>query len=124
VVEHGNGWMPIITAAGMASTMRTTAIENADQFGTAVQRLRERLADAGRDPSSADIQVVCPHTDLDDATSLRHAQEVLAELAGHGATWAVVHVDGSSPAAALDYIKAFGEAMNLVADQGVSGARW
>lgn len=124
VVEHGNGWMPIIAAAGMASTMRTTAIENADQFGTAVQRLRERLADAGRDPSSVDIQVVCPHIDLEDEASLRHAREVLAELAGHGATWAVVHVDGSGPDAALDYIKAFGEAMNLVADQGVSGARW
>jgi probable F420-dependent oxidoreductase len=109
VVEHGNGWMPIIAAVGMASTMRTAAIEDADQFGAAVQRLRDRLADAGRDPHSVDVQVVCPPTDLDDEASLRHARDVLAELAGHGATWAVVHADGSSPAAALDYIKAFGE---------------
>lgn len=123
VVEHGNGWMPIIAAADMASTMRTTAIENAEQFGIAVQRLRNRLADAGRDPSSVDIQVVCPHTDLDDETSLRRAREVLAELAGHGATWAVVHVAGSSPQAALDYLKAFSDAMNLVADEGVSISR-
>ncbi|MGA5545688.1 TIGR03619 family F420-dependent LLM class oxidoreductase [Mycobacterium sp. NPDC051198] len=123
VVEHGNGWMPIIAAAGMASTMRTTAIENADQFGTAARRLRDRLADADRDPASVDIQVVCPHTDLENEASLRHAREVLAELAGHGATWAVVHVDCSSPDAALDYIKAFGETMGLVAEQGVSGSR-
>ncbi len=123
VVEHGNGWMPIIATAGMASTMRTTAIENADQFGAAVQRLRDRLADTDRDPASVDIQVVCPHTNLEDEASLRHAQEVLAELAGHGATWAVVHVDGSSTRAALDYVKAFGEALKLVAEQGVSGSR-
>ncbi|MFV8053036.1 TIGR03619 family F420-dependent LLM class oxidoreductase [Mycobacterium sp. 48b] len=111
VVDHGDGWMPIIAATGMASAMRTAAIENADQFGNAVQRLHARLADAGRDPRSVDIQVVCPHTDLDDGAELRRAREVLAELAGHGATWAVVHADGSSPQAALDYIKAFGEAM-------------
>ena len=123
VVEHGDGWMPIIAPAGMASTMRTAAIENADQFGNAVQRLHARLADAGRDPRSVDIQVVCPHTDLDDGAALRRAREVLAELAGHGATWAVVHVDGSSPQAALDYIKAFGETMDLAAEQRLSESR-
>lgn len=108
VVEHGDGWMPIIAAAGMASTMRTAAIENTEQFGAAVARLHNRLADAGRDPSTVNIQVVCPPVDLDDAASLRRASDTLAELTGHGATWAVVHVDGSSPQAALDYIKAFG----------------
>lgn len=123
VVEHGNGWMPIIAPPDMASTMRTAAIENTGQFGVAVRRLRQRLTDAGRDPESVDIQVVCPHTDLDDDASVRHARQTLAELAGHGATWAVVHVDGSSPQAAVEYIKAFGEAMNLVADEGVSHSR-
>lgn len=111
VVEHGDGWMPIIAPAGMASSMRTMAIENAKQFGATVERLHNRLADVGRDPLSVDIQVVCPHTDLDDEASLRHARDTLAELAEYGATWAVVHVDGSSPQAALDYIKAFGETM-------------
>ncbi|BBX26553.1 LLM class F420-dependent oxidoreductase [Mycolicibacterium alvei] len=124
VVGHGNGWMPIIAAADMASTMRTAAIENTEQFGAAVQRLRDRLADAGRDPSTVDIQVVCPPVDLDDDASLRRARDTLAELAGHGATWAVVHVDGSSPQAALDYIRTFGEVMDLVAGQGISESRW
>ncbi|MGD2288505.1 hypothetical protein ACP8W9_08225 [Mycolicibacterium nivoides] len=67
--------------------------------------------------------MVCPHTDLDDAASLRRARDALAELTGHGATWAVVHVDGSSPQGALDYIKAFGEAMDLGAEQAVSESR-
>lgn len=109
VVEYGNGWMPLIVPAGMSSVIRTAAIEDAAQFGTAVQRVHQRLTDAGRDPSSVDIQVVCPHVDLDDDTSLRHARDLLAELAGLGATWAVVHVGGTSPQDALDYIKAFGE---------------
>ncbi|TMS51653.1 TIGR03619 family F420-dependent LLM class oxidoreductase [Mycobacterium sp. DBP42] len=123
VVEHGDGWMPIIAAAGMAASMRTTAIEDADQFGAAVRRLHHRLADAGRDPRSVDIQVVCPPVDLDDDVSIGHARDVLAELEGHGATWAVIHVDGSGPQAALDYIKAFGEEMDLVADQSISESR-
>ncbi|MBU9764320.1 TIGR03619 family F420-dependent LLM class oxidoreductase [Mycobacterium sp. TNTM28] len=119
VVEHGNGWMPIVAPTDMAATMRTATIENTDQFGAAVQRLRRRLADAGRDPSSVDIQVVCPPVDLADDASLRHAREVLAELAGYGATWALVHTDGTSPRAALDYLKAFGETMNLGAAHGI-----
>jgi hypothetical protein len=41
------------------------------------------------------------------ATRLR----CLDELAGYGANWAVVQVDGSSPQAAADFIKAFGEAV-------------
>lgn len=114
VVEHGNGWMPIIATPGMAATMRTAAIENADQFSAAVRRLHQRLADAGRDPATVDIQVVCPPVDLDDDASVRHAREALAELEGHGATWAVIHVDGGSPQSALDYIKAFGETADLV----------
>lgn len=120
VVEHGNGWMPIIATTGMATTMRTTAIENPDQFGAAVRRLHHRLADAGRDPATVDVQVVCPPIDLDDDASIRHGRGVLHELESHGATWAVIHVDGSSPQAALDYLKAFGETMDLVADQSVS----
>jgi hypothetical protein len=67
---------------------------------------------------------VCPPVDLDDDASLRRARDTLAELAGHGATWAVVHVDGSSPQAALDYIRTFGEVMDLVAGQGISESRW
>lgn len=113
VVEHGNGWMPIIATPGMAATMRTEAIENADQFGAAVRRLHQRLADGGRDPATVDIQVICPPVDLDDEASVGHVREALAELEFHGATWVVIHVDGSSPQAALDYIKAFGETADL-----------
>jgi alkanesulfonate monooxygenase SsuD/methylene tetrahydromethanopterin reductase-like flavin-dependent oxidoreductase (luciferase family) len=109
VVEHGRGWMPIIAPAGMASVVGTVTIEDADQFGARLARLRQLLADAGRDPMSVDVQVICPFVDLGDERSVRRAGVVLDELAGHGANWAVARVDGSSPQAAIDYITAFGE---------------
>ena len=109
--------MPIIAPAGMASAIGTAALENADQFGALLHRLRNALADAGRDPLSVDVQVICPWIDLDNDASLRQASDVLGELAGHGANWVVAHVDAASPRAATDYIDAFGEAViagNLV----------
>jgi probable F420-dependent oxidoreductase len=109
VVEHGSGWMPVIAPAGMAAVIRTAAIEDVGQFGVVLAELRGRLADAGRDPEEIDVQVVSPHIDLDDDASLRRALDVLDELADYGANWAVVHVNGSSPQAALDFVRAFGE---------------
>jgi len=117
VVQYGNGWMPLIAPAGMASAIGTAALENADQFGALLRRLRGALADAGRDPDSVDVQVICPFIDLDDDASLRQAQDVLGELAGHGANWAVAHVQAPTPREACDYLDAFGEAViagNLV----------
>lgn len=111
VVQYGDGWMPLIAPAGMASAIGTAALENADQFGALLGRLRNALADAGRDPLSVDVQVICPFIDLDDESSLRRAADVLSELAGHGANWAVAHVEAPTPRAALDYIEAFGEAV-------------
>ena len=111
VVEYGSGWMPIIAPAGMASVIRTAAIENARQFAGALDQLKDQMDEAGRDPSSLDVQVVCPPIDLDDDASLQHACDVLDELAGFGANWAVVQVDGSNPQAASDFIKAFREAV-------------
>ncbi|MBB3749658.1 putative F420-dependent oxidoreductase [Mycolicibacterium sp. BK634] len=117
VVQYGSGWMPLIAPAGMASAIGTAALEDAAQFGAQLTRLRDALADAGRDPLSLDVQVICPFIDLDDDASLRQAQDVLGELAGHGANWAVAHVQAPTPREAKDYIDAFGEAViagNLV----------
>ena len=108
VVEFGDGWMPIIAPPGMATVMRTATLADAAQFGEAVQRLRQLLTDADRDPDSVEVQVVCPYVDLDDDASVKNARAALKELAEYGATWAVVHADGGSPKAALDYVKAFG----------------
>jgi probable F420-dependent oxidoreductase len=125
VVEYGSGWMPLIAPAGMASAIGTAALEDADAFGVRLGRLRQAMADAGRDPDSLDVQVICPWIDLNDDSSLRQAQDTLSELAGHGATWAVAHVAEATPAAAVEYIAAFGEAViagNLVSTPARGGA--
>ncbi|BBZ61598.1 LLM class F420-dependent oxidoreductase [Mycolicibacterium monacense] len=109
VVEYGSGWMPIIAPRPMASTIRTAAIEDVDQFSAALIRLRRRFVEEERDPAALDVQVVCPHFGFDDETSLRRARRRLDEFAAAGANWAVVHVDGSSPEAAIDFIRTFGE---------------
>jgi alkanesulfonate monooxygenase SsuD/methylene tetrahydromethanopterin reductase-like flavin-dependent oxidoreductase (luciferase family) len=95
----------------MASAIGTAALEDAAAFGARLGRLREALAEAGRDPESLDVQVICPWIDLDDDSSLRQAQDTLSELAAYGANWAVAHLDEATPAAASDYIAAFGEAV-------------
>ncbi|HEY9263118.1 MAG TPA: TIGR03619 family F420-dependent LLM class oxidoreductase [Mycobacterium sp.] len=109
VVEYGSGWMPIIAPARMAAAMRTATINDARQFARSVNRLRHFMEDADRDPRALDVQVVCPPVDVDDAASLAHARETLEELAGHGATWAVIHADGSCPRAATEFVEAFAE---------------
>ncbi|MCV7215904.1 TIGR03619 family F420-dependent LLM class oxidoreductase [Mycobacterium crocinum] len=125
VVEYGSGWMPLIAPAGMASAVGTAALEDAAAFGARLRHLREALADAGRDPESLDVQVICPWIDLDDGASVRQAQDTLSELAGYGANWAVAHVEAPTPAAAVEYIAAFGEAViagDLVSSSGRGGA--
>lgn len=125
VVEYGSGWMPLIAPAGMASAVGTAALEDAAAFGARLGHLREALAEAGRDPESLDVQVICPWIDLDDGASVRQAQDTLSELAAHGANWAVAHVEAPTPAAAVEYIAAFGEAViagDLVSSSGQGGA--
>jgi len=108
VVDYGSGWMPIIAPAQLATVMRTATIHDSREFARSVGRLRMWMEDAGRDPDTLDVQVVCPPFDLDDATAVATARETLAELAGCGATWAVVHADGRCPAAAVESVQAFG----------------
>ncbi|MGW5072785.1 TIGR03619 family F420-dependent LLM class oxidoreductase [Rhodococcus sp. NPDC004095] len=108
VVEFGNGWMPLITDRAMAAAIRTPAIENADRFSERLGRLRSALEAAGRDPETIDVQVVCPPVDFGDADSVRAARDFLRDMSERGATWAVIHADGSTPRAALDFVETFG----------------
>jgi probable F420-dependent oxidoreductase len=111
VVRHGDGWMPIIADAAMAASIRTTAIENTDQFGRAAAELRRLLAAAGRDPETVDVQIGCPRMDFGDPATVAAARGYLDDLERRGATCAVVRADGSSPAAAARFIRGFGAAV-------------
>ena len=109
VAEHGDGWMPIIADARMAAAMRTSALETADQFGAAVDRLRRRVRAAGRDPDRIEVQVVCPPLRFDDPDSVTRARAVLTDLRTRGATSALIHADVTDPAATVAFLDRFGE---------------
>ncbi|BBX17628.1 LLM class F420-dependent oxidoreductase [Mycolicibacterium duvalii] len=111
VVEYGTGWMPIIAPEVLAATMRTTAIPDVDAFSRSVTRLRDRMAAAGRDPRTLDVQVICPAVDVGDAAGTARTLETLEALAAAGATWALIRADGRSPRAAREFIDAFGSAV-------------
>ncbi|WP_174187846.1 TIGR03619 family F420-dependent LLM class oxidoreductase [Nocardia barduliensis] len=111
IAEHGDGWMPIIAGAEMAAAMRTEAIENVDQFGAAVNRMRHQLAAAGRDPDFIDVQVPCPTFDIGDSESVRRARDFIDDVERRGATWVLLHVDGSSPQAATRFIDTVAKAV-------------
>ncbi|WP_280293641.1 TIGR03619 family F420-dependent LLM class oxidoreductase [Nocardia abscessus] len=104
IAHYGDGWMPIIAGAEMAAAMRTEAIENLEQFGDAVNRMRHRVAAAGRDPDFIDVQVPCPKFDIGDPESVRRARAFIDDVERRGATWVLLHVDGSSPQAATQFI--------------------
>ncbi|MEE2058544.1 TIGR03619 family F420-dependent LLM class oxidoreductase [Rhodococcus artemisiae] len=113
VAAHGDGWMPLIVDRAMATAIRTDAIETADQFSARLAELHGRIAESGRNPESVDVQIVCPPTDLDDRHAVAAAHDLIDDLRDRGATWVVVHVDGSSPAHALRYIERFAEEFGL-----------
>jgi hypothetical protein len=53
--------------------------------------------------------------DFADAQTVAAAREYLDDLRKRGAGWAVVHVDGSSPEAAVAFVRRFGEV--VIADR-------
>ena len=60
VAEAGDGWMPFPAPAVLARTARTTVLETVDDLAVLMDDLHERMAKAGRDPSSIDVVFSCP----------------------------------------------------------------
>lgn len=109
VVRYGQGWSPLVAPRALATSVRTPAIEAADEFGRAVARLRDRLTAAGRDPADVDIQIAVPAVDLGQSGAVNRLLDELGTMKDHGATWAIVHVDASSVDRAVEYVESFGD---------------
>ena len=109
VVEHGNGWSPVVAPPTVASSVRTATIEGVDDFSRAVDRLRELLTASGRDPDSVEIQVAAPSVDFDDARAVSALDGYVSRMTRAGATWILAHVDASSASAAERYLSRFAE---------------
>ncbi|WP_448418776.1 TIGR03619 family F420-dependent LLM class oxidoreductase [Mycolicibacterium sp. XJ1819] len=109
VVEHGNGWCPVVAPASVTSSVRTAAIDSVDSFARAADRLRGLLVAADRDPGTVEIQVAAPTVNFEDAAAVAELADYLAGMAGAGATRAILHVDATSVAAAETYLTRFSE---------------
>jgi probable F420-dependent oxidoreductase len=113
VVEHGSGWCPMVNPAAVASSVRTAAIETVDDFARTADKLRQLLADAGRDPAQIEIQVAVPAVDFDDAAAVGELDRSVSAVGAAGATRILAHVHASSASAAETYMTRFAEHFGL-----------
>lgn len=109
VVASGQGWCPVIGSEQMASSIRTTAIEDLDELRRAVGRLQTELLRADRDPAQVSIQVEAPPVDITNSRSVKQFALRTEELREIGVTHLCVHADAQSVDAAAEYIGGFGE---------------
>ena len=110
-VLYGDGWCPFAAPAQLAQTARTAALDSLDALGEAIDDLRRRCDDAGRDPSTLDITFTnleggSPGTVDFDADRYLAGVGRLADL---GVTWIQVHIPGDGLTHALEAIQSFGE---------------
>lgn len=107
VVEHGSGWCPVVAPRTVTTSVRTASIEGVDDFARAVDKLREQLANAGRDIDSVEIQVAASSVDFDDPDAIAVLDDYVAGMSHAGATRILAHVDARSAAAAETYLSRF-----------------
>ena len=110
VVAHGDGWCPFPAPAQLAQTARTAPLDSVDALAVAIDDLRRRCDDAGRDPSTIDITFTNilggePGREDFDAD---HYLTGVAKLAAIGVTWIQVSVPGDSLAHAEEVMGRFG----------------
>jgi probable F420-dependent oxidoreductase len=111
VAEHGDGWCPFPAPAIVAATARTASLDTPERFVEAVDDLRHRLDDAGRDPSTVDVCFTNPAggDPAGDAFDADAHLEGLASLARAGVTWVQVGLPGDSVTHAAEVAQRYGE---------------
>ena len=87
--------------------------ETVDDFARTADKLRQLLADAGRDPAQIEIQVAVPAVDFDDAAAVGELDRFVSAVGAAGATRILAHVHASSASAAETYMTRFAEHFGL-----------
>lgn len=111
VAQYGDGWCPFPAPAMLAKTAGTASLESEDRLAAAIDDLRRRCEEAGRDPSTVDITFTnfaggSPADDGFDADAYLAGLEKLAAL---GVTWVQVGLPGDSLGHAVEIIDRFGK---------------
>ena len=109
--RYGDGWMCFMADAKLSATTRTAPVEDIRALVDAIDDLRCRAADAGRDPKAIEVAVSGQWPLLDvrrgwDSTRMR---DQLAELAEVGVDRVMAVVCGDDPGAAEDTVRRLGE---------------
>ena len=111
VADFGDGWAPFPAPAGLASTARTAALDTPEQLAEAIDDLRRRLDEAGRDPASVDL-AWSNHAGGDPASDDFDADahlEGLAALEAMGITWVQVGLPHDSLDHIVETLQRYGE---------------
>ena len=111
VADHAQGWCPFPAPAIVATTARTAMLDTTDKLADAIDDLRRRLDDAGRDPATIDIAFSNPaggDPAADDFDADAHLAG-LAELTRLGVTWGQVGLPGVSVEHAVEVAERYGE---------------
>jgi probable F420-dependent oxidoreductase len=111
VANFGNGWCPFAAPVGLARSARTIPMDTPELLAEALDDLRRRLATAGRDPATVDVQFTNA-AGGDPATDEFQTEEHLAgveRLARIGVTWVQVPLPGDSVGHALETLQRYGE---------------
>ncbi|MEJ7583098.1 MAG: LLM class F420-dependent oxidoreductase [Acidimicrobiales bacterium] len=111
VAAKGDGWVPFLAPAPLATTARTAALESVDQLAVMLDDLWDRVRAVDRSLADIDVSFACraggdpasPEFDVD----LHRAG--LDELAALGVTWVGVGVPGDSLGHALETLERYGE---------------
>jgi probable F420-dependent oxidoreductase len=111
VADFGDGWAPFTAPAGLASTARTAALDSLEALAEAIDDLRRRLDEAGRDPASIDLAWSNPAggDPGSDAFDADAHLEGLAALEQLGITWINVGLPHDSLDHIVETLQRYGE---------------
>jgi probable F420-dependent oxidoreductase len=111
VADLGDGWAPFTAPAGLASTARTAALDSLEALADAIDDLRRRLDEAGRDPASIDLAWSNPAggDPGSDAFDADAHLEGLAALEQLGITWINVGLPHDSLDHIVETLQRYGE---------------
>lgn len=110
VATVAQGWMPMWNPPEFASTRRSPVLDSIDDLAAMLADLRERCAAVGRtEPLDVIFMALDPALPgSPDWDAARHLAGVRAQ-ADLGVTWQQLTAEGTTPAAALDCVRAYAD---------------
>ncbi|HEY2332502.1 MAG TPA: LLM class F420-dependent oxidoreductase [Acidimicrobiales bacterium] len=111
VARHGAGWAPMTLGPQLAATTRTREITSNEHLRSLIGQLGDRLEANGRARDEVDVSAMSVGSFVSAADSMERHLDVIGELADIGVTWTMFPYPRDDFDAALDYLRAFGEAV-------------